>query len=241
MRYAFIADMHGNFHALQAVLSEIDTDSPDAVYCLGDIVGYGAQPAECVAALRDRNISAIAGNHDAAVTGAVSADYFNPMAKASVLWTRTQLSEDDLDYLSSLALRHDHDSFTLVHGEPSDPGAFNYVLTTHDAALAFSHATRPVTFLAHTHVPLTFLLNGDTLTATAASSFVIPPATSAIVNTGSVGQPRDANPMASFALFDSATREVVIRRVPYDVGAAATMILASPLPATNAYRLFLGQ
>ena len=241
MRYAFIADMHGNFDALQAVLSDIDNNPPDAIYCLGDIVGYGAQPAECIAALRDRHIPSVAGNHDVAVTDAIPMDYFNPMAKASVLWTREHLSRNDLDFLSSLPLQDDNELFTLVHGEPGEPRAFNYVLTTHDAALAFSQAARPITFLAHTHVPLTFLLTGDDLTATADSSFVIPAATPALVNIGSVGQPRDANPMAAFALFDSETRQVMIRRVPYDVGAAAARILAAALPAPNAYRLFLGQ
>lgn len=241
MRYAFIADMHGNFDALQAVLSELETNPPDTIFCLGDIVGYGAQPAECVAALRDRQIPSIAGNHDLAVTGAIPMDYFNPMAKASVLWTRKQLSKDDLDFLSALPLQHHNHIFTLVHGDPGEPAAFNYVLTTHDAALAFARAVRPITFLAHTHVPLNFLLNGDDLTATADSSFVIPAATAALVNIGSIGQPRDANPMAAFSLFDSDTRQVMIRRVPYDVGAAAGKILAAALPAPNAYRLFLGQ
>jgi len=241
MRYAFVADIHGNLDAFQAVLAEIDDLRVDQILCLGDLVGYGAQPAACIALARERGIPCIAGNHDLAVTGDVTMDYFNPTARASALWTRQVLSDEELSFLSSCPLERRNECFALVHGDPADPIAFEYVLTPADAARAFALMDRPLLVLGHSHVPLAFLLKDETLALTGEQCLRLDSETAAIVNAGSVGQPRDGNAAASFALLDTESSIVEIRRVDYDIRAAADRILAAGLPESNAYRLFSGQ
>ena len=240
MRYAFIADIHGNFDALQAVMEDMRAQQPDHVFCLGDIVGYGAEPAECIKFMRENSILCIAGNHDFAVTGAVSTDYFNPIATASVEWTRQALSNEDIQFLSRLPLEFKDDVFMLTHGAPAVPGAFEYIITMEDAARGFASLDRPISFQAHSHVPITFILSNGYASLVPSRIFTIDDGCPAMINVGSVGQPRDAEPAACYALFDASARSVSIRRIPYDIDRAAGKILRAGLPESNAYRLFLG-
>ena len=239
--YAFLADIHGNYEALEAVLNEVDEIGPDEVFCLGDIVGYGAEPKKCLDVLRERKIPCTAGNHDLAVVGTVSMDYFNPAAKESVLWTRETLSKEDLDYLAQMPFLLKKDGFAAAHGAFPEPEAFEYIMTISDAERSFDAIDTTFAFTGHSHVPMTFLRNGRDVSACMAESMHMTRASRAIVNVGSVGQPRDQNPMAAFAIFEPEVRSVSIRRVAYDVEGAAEKILEAGLPGMNAYRLLLGK
>jgi len=240
MRYALMADVHGNFDALEAVMQDVRAEQPDHVFCLGDIVGYGAEPAECIKLVRDNSILCIAGNHDFAVTGAVSTELFNPIATASVEWTRQVLCDEDITFLSQLPLEYKNEVFMLTHGAPEVPAAFEYIITMEDAVRGFAGLDRPISFQAHSHVPITFVLNGGYASLVPERAFTIEDGCPAMINVGSVGQPRDSEPAACYALFDSSARSVSIRRIPYDVDRAAGKILKAGLPESNAYRLFLG-
>ena len=241
MRHAFLADVHGNYEALQAVLGEIEKLSPDRVLCLGDLVGYGADPERCVEEIRDRKIPALMGNHDAAACGKLGTEYFNAEAYQSILWTRERLSEQARLCLAQLPLTDDREPFAAAHGTLANPGAFDYILTAQDAEACFSAHQRRLAFVGHSHSPVTFLLNGHRVSATLDSVVRVPEGARGIVNVGSVGQPRDGNPMAAFALLDTATCTIEIRRVPYDIEAAAEKIVKAGLPILNAWRLYVGQ
>jgi len=241
MRYAFIADIHGNFEALAAVMEDVRAEQPDHVFCLGDIVGYGAEPAECIRAMRENSILCIAGNHDFAVSGDLSTQYFNPIASASVDWTRQALSEKDLEFLSKLPLEFKNEVFVLTHGAPTIPGAFEYIITADDVRRGFASLDRRVSFQAHSHVPVSWVLSDGYASVVLENSFAVGEGCGAMVNVGSVGQPRDGVPTACYALFDAAEHSVEIRRIPYDIDTAARKILDAGLPEENAYRLYLGK
>ncbi len=241
MRFALLADIHGNLEALRAVLGEIDRAAPDGVFCLGDVVGYGANPKECLAEIRRRNIEIIAGNHDFAVAGKTGLDYFNAEAQESVLWTRSKLDAGELGFLGSLPLVQRHEHFVGVHGTFTAPESFDYVLTPLDAHLSVGRVDKPWGFIAHSHIPVSFLFDKGEIRATGEETISIRPGTSVLVNVGSVGQPRDLDPRSAFALLNAESQTVEIRRVEYDVPTAARKIIAAGLPGMNAYRLYLGR
>lgn len=241
MRFVLLADIHGNFDALQAVLAEVERYHADATFCLGDIVGYGAEPERCMAEVRERRIPCIAGNHDFAAAGTTELSFFNAEAKESVLWTRSQLSAEELRFLADLPLVRDEAVFALAHGSFVAPESFEYVLNALDAAVSLERMKKPCGFVAHTHVPGAFVLEGNLISVRQEETFRVPDGSAALINVGSVGQPRDTNPMAAYALFDTESRSVDIRRVAYNVDSAAQKILAAGLPPINAYRLYLGR
>lgn len=242
MLLAFMADIHGNQEALEAVLAEIDQAGPDRTYCLGDMVGYGPNPHECVAALRARHIPSLSGNHDRAACGSLDTNYFNEEARRSIEWTRGQLTPEDILYLQDLALVSQTELFSATHGTLLRPEDFDYVLTGEDAYNCFLAHDRRIAFVGHSHVPLSFFLREEKeLLATIEPRYQIGEGMRAIVNVGSVGQPRDGNPDAAFALFDTETLGVTIRRVRYDIERTATKVRAAGLPEINALRLFVGQ
>jgi diadenosine tetraphosphatase ApaH/serine/threonine PP2A family protein phosphatase len=241
MRVAFIGDVHGNYDALEAVLKDMDSMAPDAAWCLGDIVGYGAEPKLCVEAVRGRSMPVVGGNHDYAVAGTGSIEYFNPEAREGVLWTRSELDAAEHEYLASLPLVHRADGFLAAHGALAEPAAFEYILTMYDAAISFDYLDCEFGFTAHSHCPMTFLHTGDELHAVVEPKVAVAEGVRAIVNVGSVGQPRDGVPLAAYAIFDVDKREAEIRRVEYDVERAAQKILDAGLPEMNARRLIVGR
>jgi diadenosine tetraphosphatase ApaH/serine/threonine PP2A family protein phosphatase len=241
MLYAFMADIHGNIVALDAVLAHLDQVKPDHIVNLGDIVGYAARPSECIARIRERGIETIVGNHDQAATGQLDISYFNLEAQESVQWTIAALSKQDLTFLRGLPLTIGNDFYGVSHGSFREPAEFEYVLSLHDAAYCFGAEPYRVAFIAHSHVPVGFLTDGNELWAVMSFTIPIPQRARAIINVGSVGQPRDGDPRASFVLFDTGTMTAQIVRIRYDIDAAAAQILETTLPKTNAYRLFLGR
>lgn len=240
MRYAIISDIHGNREALDAVLEHLEHENCDEVLCLGDIVGYGAEPGYCVDVVRDRCKSVVAGNHDYAVLGRINIDYFNPHARQATLWTRDQLDESQKKYLSDLPLTVVLDDLTIVHGSLESPELFDYIQTSYDAYLSMEKLTNKVCFIGHSHVPISFLLD-DVITYSVDSEVDLSGVKKAIVNVGSVGQPRDNNPQASYAIYDSETEKVRICRIGYDIERSAAKILDAGLPDFLAERLIVGR
>ena len=241
MRYAIISDIHSNLDALEQVMDDIKKQKVDRHLCLGDIIGYGAQPRECIQAVRDLDCLTIAGNHDWAALGKTNIDYFNTYAKEATLWTREQLSEDDIAYLDSLPLvEHLPENFTLVHGTLYNPELFDYIQTSYDAYLSLQALDGKVCFLGHSHVPITFF-QGEMISYTLHPEITLEDGVRALVNIGSIGQPRDDNPRASFAIYDTEERKIRIHRVEYDVETASDKIRKAGLPEPLAERLKYGR
>lgn len=243
MRYAILGDIHANIDALETVLTAVDTDQIDQIYSLGDIVGYGAEPVKCLDIVRERSILTIAGNHDWAAIERISIDFFNAYAKASAMWTRDQLNDDQKHWLSELPLYRTNDDFAIAHGTFHQPEAFNYIQTVFDAQLSFEALTQlgsHVGFLGHSHVPVGFF-NTEPITYTLDLEIPIDEDTATIVNAGSVGQPRDENALTGYAIFDTEASQVTIKRMEYDIDRAAARIREAGLPEVLAQRLYLGK
>lgn len=242
MRYGILADIHSNLEALEAVLAELDKRSVDEILCLGDIVGYGADPAECVRIIRERCRVIVCGNHDYAVFNDKILKFFKPAAKEAVLWTRNALSEEDREFLGGLPLKKSMEDMLLVHAAPLFPEEWEYVSNPEDARRNFNCFDEKMCFLGHSHVPAVFGLNEEVDACRISNEPVsfFSPRMRYIINPGSAGQPRDGNPDASFAVFDSSRRELKIIRVAYDVKTAAKKIIESGLPGVLARRLGAG-
>jgi len=240
MKTAIISDIHGNFDALTAVLEDIGAQGADRIVCLGDVVGYGAEPRECVQALIERDVLTIAGNHDYAAIGKTNINYFNAYAKEATLWTRKVCTDVEKEFLHGLPLVEHLDDFSMVHGTLYAPELFDYILTTYDAYLSLQLLEKPVCFLGHSHVPINFTWN-DMITFNYDDEIEIKADQKALINVGSVGQPRDDNPLACYALFDHAAKKVNIRRVEYDIEAAARKICEAGLPGALGERLKVGR
>ncbi|MBI5369241.1 MAG: metallophosphoesterase family protein [Planctomycetes bacterium] len=240
MRYAVLADVHANLEALEAVLEEIQKEKIDKIVCLGDVVGYGANPTECIAKLRSLNTCVVAGNHDFATIDKLNVDFFNSYAREAALWTRKVLTKEDAAYLGTLKLVDTVDNFMLVHSTLYSPELFEYIQTSYDAHLSFSNMATPLCFLGHSHVPVTFIQK-RMVTFTMEPKVKLDANSKTMVNVGSVGQPRDENPEAAFAIYDSDDNMIWIRRVKYDIEKAARKIIKAGLPEILAERLRYGR
>ena len=239
MRHAVFGDIHGNIHALEAVLEAVKKEAVDSILCIGDLVGYGANPKECIQSVREHASCVVAGNHDFAVADKLDASCFNPDALRATNWTREQLCEEEKTYLAALPLTYTLDEVSLVHSTPYHPADFLYVQTLVDAALAFNSMGTKLAFVGHSHVPVVFV-NSKPVDFFLVAEFDVPDSAEMIVNVGSVGQPRDLDPRACYAVLDTDRRMIFIRRVEYDVRAAAEAILAEELPVSGANRLAVG-
>lgn len=242
MRYGIYGDIHGNLHALDAVLEAYERENIDVYLCTGDLVGYGAFPAECIKKVRAISEHVVAGNHDFAVCGRLELDFFNSYAKSAVLWTRQNLSAEDLDYLRNLPLSVAVDSdTTLSHATIYDAHAFDYIQTQYDAHLSLQELQTTCGFVGHSHIPITFYLRDGTVNWTMESVIDLKGVDKVLVNVGSVGQPRDENPQAAYSVFDTEARKIWIKRIDYDVDAAVEAIDRNGLPRILGERLRLGK
>ncbi len=240
-RYALFGDIHGNLEALEVVMAEFEKAEVDEYICLGDIVGYGANPKECLAVVRERCELVVAGNHDFAICGKLNIDFFNAYARQAVLWTRDQLGEEELTYLREIELVHKiANVLTIVHGTLNFPEMFDYITTSYDAHLSLELLDTPVCFLGHSHVPVTFF-QGPTVTFSMDSEIEVRQGRKTLVNIGSVGQPRDENPKAAYAIYDTEEKMVWVNRIDYDIEKAGAKILAAGLPEILAERLKYGR
>jgi len=243
MRYAIIADIHANLAAFMAVLVDIERrGEADEVWCLGDIVGYGPEPHQCIELLRQTNHICVAGNHDLAAIGEVDTFEFNPDAAAACQWTARQLTTQDIAYLKKLPLVTEKGDFTLVHGSPRQP-SWEYILSISAAKENFAYFKSKFCLVSHSHVPLIFRY-----TKTGSCSFsqfstnkeLALGEERLIINPGAVGQPRDGDPRASYAIYDSETRKVNLYRVPYDIAATQAKMVEQRLPIRLVARLSHG-
>ena len=229
MRLAIISDIHANLEALQAVLEDIRQQQADRIVCLGDVVGYGADPAACVALVRERAGVCVLGNHDAAVFNEHQRSYFNPFAIEAVRWTVRQLSAEDVAFLRGLPFRVSSDNLLFVHSAPRAPEEWEYVFSGMEARMQSKHFFERVCFVGHSHIPGVYPLDGG--------GAEYDPLRRYLVNVGSVGQPRDRDWRSCYGLLDTVAGSFTHRRVAYDVETAVRKILDSGLPQRLAERL----
>lgn len=242
MKTAVISDVHGNFEALRAVLEEIERLDVDDLFSLGDAVGYGPEPQACVDLLRREASVNIMGNHDAAAVGMTDAAHFNVNARRAVEWTRRTLDEEAAAFLSALPYTRCREGILLAHASPGEPGAWHYVTTMEDAALCFDSFTEESCFVGHTHVPFIVSQRPDgSVEATESGGSVLEEGCRYLVNVGSVGQPRDRDSRASYALVDTGEGTVEIRRVPYDISKTQELMRRHELPPFLIERLESGR
>lgn len=241
MRILILSDIHANHTALEAVLTA--AGAVDAVWCLGDLVGYGPDPNECIERVRDLpNLACILGNHDAAVLGSIDLMAFNRDARLSIQWARQKISAENLEFLRSLPEKTVAENTTLAHGSPRNP-IWEYLLDIYNAGDNFNHFETRACLVGHSHLPVAFVQHAE-------SGFVewfVPPTDAVIqieermiLNPGSAGQPRDHSPLAAFAIYDPQAGTWQSQRVEYDVTGVQNRILAAGLPARHAERLSQG-
>ncbi len=241
MRILVISDIHANLTALEAVIQ--DAGSFDAVWCLGDIVGYGPDPNQCIERVRSLpNLTCLIGNHDAAALGQIDLDSFNHEARLSARWSRTVITEDNLQFLKGLHDKVVIDQVTLTHGSPRNP-VWEYLLNSYSAEINFSYFDTQLCFVGHTHLPIVYYApNGkahiewDIMQASKAIELH----QRAILNPGSVGQPRDHDPRAAYAIFFSDQNVWEPRRVQYDIASVQERIYQAGLPHRHGLRLIDG-
>jgi len=242
LKYAIISDIHGNLEALKSVLQEIEKQKVDSVLCLGDIVGYGPNPNECVELVKEKTEVALAGNHDYAPLGKIDIAYFNPWARSAIEWTADQLTQLSIDYLLSLPLKMEVNGFTIVHATPHKPDEWNYITTIGDAVKNFAEFGSQICFIGHSHVPLVVSVDSENEYLVLSDNPIkVLPDHRYIINVGSVGQPRDSNPLASYGIFDNSTNIFEYHRVEYNISQTQNKIKATNLPVFLAERLALGQ
>jgi diadenosine tetraphosphatase ApaH/serine/threonine PP2A family protein phosphatase len=239
MRVLVISDIHSNANALDSVLDH--AGSVDGVWCLGDVVGYGPDPNECVARLKDLpHLTCLQGNHDLAAVGELALDGFNAEARSSIEWLREQLSAESLAFLKGLHARTEVNGVTLAHASPRQP-VLEYLLDTYSAGENFAYFNTDICLVGHTHVPVIFFLNGEGVrlqVPEANHSFTLE--RRCIANPGSVGQPRDRDARAAFAIFDDQTSGWNYHRVEYDVAGVQQRMRAAQLPERHIARLSSG-
>jgi diadenosine tetraphosphatase ApaH/serine/threonine PP2A family protein phosphatase len=239
VRVAVLSDIHANLIALEAVLADVGTI--DAVWHLGDVVGYGPDPDGVVARLQAAGAIGVAGNHDLAAVGGKEIDWFNPEAKAAMEWTRTRISAETREWLAALPKTHREDGATLVHGSPRDP-VWEYVTSVPVARANLAVLESPIGLHGHTHLPMAWANRDGRIEAIAPSpgSQLRLDGSAVLLNPGSVGQPRDGDPTASWLELDTDASVATWRRTPYDIEAVRRTMLDAGLPGRLADRLRVG-
>jgi predicted phosphodiesterase len=240
MKYAIIADIHANLEAFQIVLEDAQKQKVTHYACLGDVVGYNANPKECLEIVRKMNIPCVKGNHDEYCSTEDTLEGFNPAAAEAVYWTRGQLDDKERQWLRELKYSRMVANFTLVHATLDAPERWGYVFDKLAAAASFPYQNTQVCFFGHTHVPVAFMrdtvVRGGTY-----SKFKIDTAKKYFINVGAVGQPRDNNPKAAYVVYDMDESTIELRRLEYDIPTTQKKILAAGLPERLAERLAVGR
>jgi diadenosine tetraphosphatase ApaH/serine/threonine PP2A family protein phosphatase len=240
MRIAFLSDIHSNWPALEAVLADVETvEAVDELVCLGDVVGYGGAPVRCLDLVRARGWLTLVGNHDRACTDPSVLNWFNPEAAQAARWTRGQLDDHRLRWLAELPERGERADAELVHGSLRDP-LYEYILDAGSAAASLRLVRGRLCFHGHTHLPGVFHVEQGRVRHDYRLGPLRLPAP-ALVNPGSVGQPRDGDPDASYGVWDAEAGTFEFRRVPYDLAGAKRAILDAGLPPRFAFRLDFGR
>jgi len=242
MRYCIFSDVHGNREAFEAVLGAVSSEGVDGYLFLGDVVGYGADPQECVKMLqRLKPVSVLAGNHEWGVLDLLDIGYFNEDARAAILWTRSVMPQEALEYMRSFELVRRDGDLILVHGSLDQPEEFNYVLDEASAALTLKLSQAPLCFLGHSHVSAFYHLDQGKAVYQPGPKIRCAPGNKYLINVGSVGQPRDGDPRAAYVIYDDKESVAEIKRVPYDIKTAQDKIVKAGLPPWLASRLTEGR
>ena len=241
MKYGIISDIHGNLEALTVVLEKCKELGVEEYICVGDIVGYNANPSECLEIIRKLPLAVIVqGNHDSEASVDSDLTEFNEQASKAIMWTRNQLTTEQKAYLSELPLKSRIGRITVVHASLDDPEEWGYVMDAYAAEASMSYQFSQVCFYGHTHVPMAFDREHGEVKMLESASFIVQPGHKYFVNSGSVGQPRDKDYRASFAVYDTEECEISVHRVDYDVKSTQVKILDAGLPERLAERLELG-
>ncbi len=242
MRALIVSDIHSNLEALESVIRDAELGGGfDEIWSMGDLVGYGPDPEACIDLMRAHDGLCVAGNHDLAVSGRMGVERFNAYAAAAATWTADRLEGERAEYLAGLPLRLETHGFTAVHGSPRDP-VWEYVVTAQSARASFERLETPRCLVGHSHIPFVCRIENG------APAFRLPTGRPVelgeervIVNPGSVGQPRDGDPRASYAIYDGSAGTIAHHRVEYDVPATQRKMTERGLPAYLAERLAHGR
>jgi predicted phosphodiesterase len=240
MRYAVLSDIHSNLEALEAVLAHAREKASDEFVCLGDIVGYNADPNECLRLIRELECPVVKGNHDEQAAMTASTEGFNEMAEAAIGWTREQLSADEKGWLADLGLTKLVRDFTIVHASLDAPEHWGYVFNDLDAMASFTYQHTPLCFFGHTHWPTAFVRN-DVVHHLPAGQIDLARERKFLINPGSIGQPRDRDWRAAYCIYDTTRNVVEPHRVEYDLAKAQQKIRKAGLPQRLADRLAWGR
>jgi predicted phosphodiesterase len=240
MKYAIIADIHANLEAFQVVLEDAEKNNCTHYACLGDVVGYNANPKECLDKVRDMKMPCVKGNHDEYCSGENDLEGFNPHATAAIHWTRDQLTDEDRGWLRDLRYFRLVANFSIVHATLDGPERWGYVFNKLEASASFTYQNTSVCFFGHTHVPVAFVRDSAVRGGTY-SKFRVEPGKKYFVNVGSVGQSRDGVPKATYVIYDMDLGTIELRRLDYDMETTMKKIRAAGLPERLAERLPLGK
>ena len=240
MRFAIFSDIHANLEAFDAVLDDAHEHHCTLFVCLGDVVGYNANPHECVKRVRDMDCPVVKGNHDEQASVIESSRDFNELAESALQWTRAHLTAEDKIWLRDLHLQRQVRDFTIVHATLDTPGQWGYVFNNLDAAASFTYQHTTVCFFGHTHVPMAFIRD-EGVRRVSAELLRIEAGKKYFINVGSVGQPRDADWRAAYCIYDVENNVVEQRRVKYKLATAQKKIVKAGLPPLLAERLAIGR
>jgi diadenosine tetraphosphatase ApaH/serine/threonine PP2A family protein phosphatase len=236
LRVAVLSDVHGNLHALEAVLASVDRDAPDEIWCLGDLVGYGPRPNRCCALVAERADVCLIGNHDLAVLGRIDLDVFAPDAAESARWTAEVLEPEPRAFLEALEPTARRRGAGLFHASPRDP-VWEYVLSPEVALASLAQTEDELVLVGHSHVALRFGSEERALALAGEGTEVEVGRERCLLNPGSVGQPRDGDPRAAWLLLDLDAGRASFRREPYDIGGTQAELRERELPEALAARL----
>ena len=240
MKIALFGDIHANLEALETVLADAEAQGCDSYVCLGDIVGYNANPAECLKIVRDMDCPVVKGNHDEDAGGDHSLEMMNPVAAQALQWTRDQLNAEEREFLARMRMVRQVEDFTIVHSTLDQPNVWNYVTNKFDAMSNFSYQFTQVCFHGHTHVPRVFV-RGTRVQEVQPESIAVEEGMKYFINAGSVGQPRDGDWRASYCIYDLDAKLITFRRLEYDIKTTQEKIRAAGLPEALADRLEKGR
>lgn len=242
MRIGILSDIHSNLEAFEAVINYAENEKVDEYLCLGDIVGYGTNPNRCVEIVRDLTPKIVAGNHDYGVCGKTDIYYFNDVARQAIKWTRKNISAENVDFIKSLPLKIEDENSVFVHSTPSSPEKWNYIMNMYDSIKEFKQLKKKLCFIGHSHQPVIFSMTSDyEVSSSIDDSLIFNKNKKYIVNAGSIGQPRDGNPKASFLLYDTDKNKITYSRIEYDIKKTQDKIIKAGLPAFLAKRLEIGK
>ena len=240
MRIAIFGDIHANLEAFEVVLADAREQGCTSYICLGDVVGYNANPRECLEIVQSLKCPVVKGNHDDYASSDSSLESFNPLAEVAIQWTRDQLTPPEKFWLGGLPLIAKIRGFTVVHASLDDPAGWGYVLNQLDAAASFSKQTTDLCFFGHTHTPRAYIKDSSVV-GMPFDQLVLEPGKRYFVNAGSVGQPRDGDWRAAYVVFDQEKRLIQLRRLRYDLAKTQGKILKAGLPPRLADRLAFGK